>query len=492
MAVLQDLRSRAPLYFSEWRAGAHPRVAAATAFLFFACLAPAVAFGGLMAVMTDGSIGAIEMMIATAACGVVYAVVAGQPLIILGGTGPLLVFTGVLYEACKTWGVPFLPTYAWVGLWAGAFVVLLAVTGASRFVSYFTRFTDEIFAALISLIFVFEALRDIVRSFPDRKIPDDAALLGLVLSIATYTVATTLSRLRRGRYLRRWLREGLADFGPALAVIVMVAARYLLPSVELKHLAVPQTFAPTAERPWLIDIMNVPGWVPWAAAVPALLAAVLVFVDQNVTVRVVQAQGKGAAGPAAYSLDLLVVGILLAVCSVFGMPWLVAATVRSLTHTRALAGSPSEGEGIDLRVNRISPLLVHALIGVSLLFTGMLRSIPMAVLFGLFLYMGIASMSGNHFFERLRLWLTDPKLYPDSHYVRHVRPWVIHAFTAVQLAALALLWVVKSSRVAFLFPLFILLLVPLRLVLARFFDKKDLARLDGEEHVEDLNESLGP
>ena len=41
--------------------------------MVFGCLAPAVAFGGLMAVMTDGAIGIVEMLVATAACGVVYA-----------------------------------------------------------------------------------------------------------------------------------------------------------------------------------------------------------------------------------------------------------------------------------------------------------------------------------------------------------------------------------------------------------------------------------
>lgn len=491
MSIREDVRARWPLYLSEWRAGVHPRVAAATAFLFFACLAPAVAFGGLMAVMTEGSIGALEMIVATAACGVIYAIFSGQPLTILGGTGPLLVFTGVLYSTCKSWNLPFLATYAWVGLWTGAFVVILAVTGASRLVRYFTRFTDEIFAALISLIFVAEALHDIVRSFPDRAIPDDAALLGLILSLGTYSVATSLARLRRGPYLRAWLREVLADFGPAIAVVAVVAARYLVPSVELKHLDIPATFAPTANRPWLVDLGSVPGWVPFAAAVPALLASVLVFVDQNVTVRIVQAQAKGKAGPATYHLDLLLVGLLLAACSALGLPWLVAATVRSMTHERALSAVGADGTP-DIRVNRLSPLLVHALIGASLAGAALLRLVPMSVLFGLFLYMGIASMSGNDFFERLRLWLTDPKLYPETHYVRHVPAKKIHLYTAVQLAGLVVLWIVKSSRVAVLFPLFILLLVPLRFLLSRVFDGKDLELLDGEERPEEMDERVGP
>lgn len=40
------------------------------------------------------------------------------------------------------------------------------------------------------------------------------------------------------------------------------------------------------------------------------------------------------------------------------------------------------------------------MIGLSVLMSPLLRLIPMAVLFGVFLYMGVASMSGVQLFER--------------------------------------------------------------------------------------------
>ena len=64
-------------------------------------MAPAVTFGGFVEIATDGKIGAVEMIVATAICGTLYAIFSGQSLIILGGTGPLLVFTGVLYSLCR-------------------------------------------------------------------------------------------------------------------------------------------------------------------------------------------------------------------------------------------------------------------------------------------------------------------------------------------------------------------------------------------------------
>jgi hypothetical protein len=107
-----DIARRRPHYLGDFRDGLHVKCIASVLFLYFACLAPAVTFGGVMAVQTDGHIGAVEMIAASAVCGIVFALVSGQPLIILGGTGPLLVFTAILYRLCVDLAQPFLPVYA--------------------------------------------------------------------------------------------------------------------------------------------------------------------------------------------------------------------------------------------------------------------------------------------------------------------------------------------------------------------------------------------
>ena len=109
----------------------------------------------------------------------------------------------------------------------------------------------------------------------------------------------------------------------------------------------------------------------------------------------------------------------------------------------------------------------------------------MAVLYGLFLYMGVISMKGNQLFERLSLWAMDSQLYPAAHYVRRVPNKVIHKYTALQLGALAVLWIVKVSVIGLLFPLFIALLVPGRLIAGRWFEPAHLAALDADEIPEE-------
>jgi hypothetical protein len=494
--VRGDLARRLPTYGGDWTDGLHPKAAGAIGFLFFACLAPAIAFGGLMSVMTGGEIGVVEMIVSTAACGVAYAVVAGQPLTILGGTGPLLVFTAILYDACRRFGVAFLPTYAWIGLWSGLFTVVLGATGMSRLVARLTRFTDETFAALISVIFVYQAIANVLGAFPGTRVADDSALFGLVLAAGTYMLARSLAQLRHRPYLRRALRELIADFGPATAVLAMVFARRLLPAVRVEPLAVPAAFGTSTGRAWLVPLGGVPPWVPVVAIVPALLVALLVFMDQNVTVRIIQSPSNALKKGSAYHWDLVVVGALLAACSMLGLPWLVAATVRSVNHVRALSSTEGAAERARItgvRENRVSPLLVHAGIGASLLATKYLVQIPMPVLYGLFFYMGLASTSGNQFFDRLRLWLTDPALYPPHHYVRRVPPRVIHAYTALQAVCLGVLWAVKSSAVGILFPLVIALLVPVRSLMGRWISAEHLGALDADESPDDVEDHVaGP
>jgi hypothetical protein len=238
----------------------------------------------------------------------------------------------------------------------------------------------------------------------------------------------------------------------------------------------------------MIAVFELPGWVIAGAALPGLLVALLVYLDQNITVRIIQSPQNHLEKGTSYHWDLTLVGVLMGACSVFGLPWLVAATVRSVNHVKALARTEGTGESakvVGTVENRLSPFLIHGLIGASLLVTGLLRQIPMAVLFGLFLYMGVASTRGNQFFERLRLWLTDPSLFPPHHYVRRVPARVIHLFTLFQAACLALLWVVKSSPLGIAFPVLIALLVPVRRLLGRWMKPEHLAALDAEETPDD-------
>lgn len=486
--ILADVRRKLPYYATDFTDGFNLKGLATILFLFFACLAPSIAFGGLLAFLTDGEIGVVEAILATAIGGVTYALFSGQPLTLLGSTGPVTIFIALLYVLSKEFGVPFLPGLFWIGIWTAIMMLILALTNASRYIRHFTRFTDEIFAALIALIFISEAVRDIFGGVLGEEVPTRGELLALVLALGTYVISQQLSRMRQKPLLTKTAREFLADFGPTIAISLMTAAAWSMRPIELEHLLVPDAFATTSGRVWLVDPMEAPVWF-WAASIPiAALATVLLFLDQNITVRIVNSPRHRLTKGAGYNLDMAVIAVLVAVCSAFGLPWLVAATVRSLNHVRSLATVRHHARGehiISVEENRLTPLVVHLMIGSSLLFLGLLREIPMSVVFGLFLYMGIASLRGNQFVDRLKLWVTDPSLYPPTHYVRRVSRTMLHTFTLIQVICLIVLWTVKSSSLGVLFPLCIALLVPIRGSLNRIFSQKDLAFLDADEEPEE-------
>ena len=77
----------------------------------------------------------------------------------------------------------------------------------------------------------------------------------------------------------------------------------------------------------------------------------------------------------------------------------------------------------------------------------------MPVLYGVFLYMGVASLNGIQFFDRILLFFMPKKYQPDVPYLRKVELWRVHMFTGVQMASLVGLWIIKDVKAtSILFP----------------------------------------
>jgi hypothetical protein len=74
----------------------------------------------------------------------VYALFSGQPLTIIGSTGPILAFIAALFSMSTYASLPFLPLYAWTGIWTSGFLVLCSLRSVSNLVKYLSRFTDEV------------------------------------------------------------------------------------------------------------------------------------------------------------------------------------------------------------------------------------------------------------------------------------------------------------------------------------------------------------
>lgn len=122
----------------------------------------------------------------------------------------------------------------------------------------------------------------------------------------------------------------------------------------------------------------------------------------------------------------------------------------------------------------------------------LLKMIPTSVLWGYFAFMAIESLPGNQFWERILLLFTAPskryKVLEDYHatFVETVPFKTIVAFTLFQTVYLLLCFgITWIPLVGVLFPLLIMLLVPVRqYMLPKFFKGAHLQDLDAAEYEE--------
>ncbi|XP_063778341.1 sodium bicarbonate cotransporter 3 isoform X7 [Pseudophryne corroboree] len=551
--LMHDIKRKAPFFLSDFKDALSLQCLASVLFLYCACMSPVITFGGLLGEATQNRISAIESLFGASLTGIAYSLFAGQPLTILGSTGPVLVFEKILFKFCKDYKLSYLSLRTSIGLWTAFFCLLLVATDASSLVCYITRFTEEAFAALICIIFIYESLEklyhlgdkyafnmhndvDLLTKYTcvcvEPIIPSndtlsmwketnitasevpwsnltvseciahhgsfegqacgyhgpyipDVFFWSVILFFTTFFLSAFLKQFKTKNYFPTKVRSTISDFAIFLTIVTMVVIDYLV-GVPSPKLHVPEKFEPTLkDRGWLMDPLGPnPWWTLLAAAMPALLCTILIFMDQQITAVIINRKEHKLKKGCGYHLDLFMVAIMLGICSIMGLPWFVAATVLSISHVNSLkleseCSAPGEQpKFLGIREQRVTGLLIFVLMGLSVFMTSVLKFIPMPVLYGVFLYMGASSLKGIQFFDRIKLFGMPAKHQPDLIYLRYVPLWKVHVFTVIQLTCLVLLWVIKASSAAVVFPMMVLALVFIRKLLDFCFTKRELSWLD--------------
>uniref|UniRef100_A0A3B4FHF7 Anion exchange protein n=1 Tax=Pundamilia nyererei TaxID=303518 RepID=A0A3B4FHF7_9CICH len=318
------------------------------------------------------------------------------------------------------------------------------------------------------------------------KYVPDLALMSFILFFGTYSMTVSLKKFKFSRYFPTKVGKlSVSDFSIFMSIMTFVGLDMLM-GLKTPKLIVPTEFKPTRPgRGWLVmPFGKNPWWVYLASFVPALLVTILIFMDQQISAVIVNRKENKLKKGCGYHLDLFWVGVLMATCSFLGLPWYVAATVISIAHIDSLkmeSESSAPGEQpqfLGVREQRVTGILVFVLTGVSIFLAPVLKFIPMPVLYGVFLYMGVASLSGIQFWDRIKLYMMPSKHQPDFTYLRHVPLRRVHLFTLIQITCLAVLWVLKSTFLAIIFPVMILGLMVIRKMLDMVFSQHDLAWLD--------------
>uniref|UniRef100_A0A8C5IB24 Anion exchange protein n=1 Tax=Junco hyemalis TaxID=40217 RepID=A0A8C5IB24_JUNHY len=532
-----DIKRKLPWFPSDFYEGFHIQSISAILFIYLGCITNAITFGGLLGDATDNYQGVMESFLGTAMAGSMFCLFAGQPLIILSSTGPILIFEKLLFDFSKGNGIDYMEFRLWIGLHSALQCLILVATDASFIIKYITRFTEEGFSTLISFIFIYDAIKKMIGAFkyypinsdfkpdyvtmykcecvaPDPanatlfdapapvapnstnvslsnalnltaldwtqlskkeclkyggslvgkscKFVPDLALMSFILFFGTYSMTLTLKKFKFSRYFPTKVRAFIADFSNVFSILLFCGVDACF-GLDTPKLHIPSIIKPTrVDRGWFVfPFGKNPWWVYLASALPALLVTILIFMDQQITAVIVNRKEHKLRKAAGYHLDLFWVGILMAVCSFMGLPWYVAATVISIAHIDSLkmeteTSAPGEQpQFLGVREQRVTGIIVFVLTGISVFLAPILKYIPMPVLYGVFLYMGVASLNGIQFWDRCKLFLMPAKHQPDYVFLRHVPLRRIHLFTLVQIVCLAVLWILKSTVAAIIFPVMV-------------------------------------
>nr|XP_023027525.1 sodium-driven chloride bicarbonate exchanger-like [Leptinotarsa decemlineata] len=241
-------------------------------------------------------------------------------------------------------------------------------------------------------------------------------------------ISIKLKGFKNAPFFTTKIRLFISDFAVLIAILIMTILDFNI-SIPTPKLEVPHEFKPTLpNRGWIVPpFKNNPYWCIPLAIVPALLGTIVIFMDQQISIVIVNRKEFKLRKGCGYHLDLFVLSILIEICSILGLPWYVAATVESITHVNSLkqesecTAPGDKPKFLGVREQRVTHIMIFLTIGLSVFLTPILGHIPLPVLFGVFLYMGISSLEGLELFDRILIMFMPNKYQPDYMFLRKVR-----------------------------------------------------------------------
>lgn len=426
--ILNDLRARISVYPSDITDAYNYRVIPSVVYIFFTNLLPAIAFAQDMFDRTNNAYGVNEVLISSAIAGVVFGLFSGQPLCIVGVTGPIAIFSYTVYDIIKDRGTPYFPFMCWIYLWSMVMHFAIAILNWVTYLKIISNFSCEVFGFFICVIYCQKAVAILSNQFTESGPASGfcsvmVALLMVLFGLGSVVFGTNL------HYFKPPFRKLFVDYGVPLAVIFFTGfihfGRYL-DDVELARLPTTRAFQPTSsssalgrEHGWFIHFWpgkNISVGDMFFAIPFAILLTFLFYFDHNVSSLMCQLKDFPLKKPASFHWDFMLLGLTTGLAGILGFPAPNGLIPQAPLHTSSLVvedfktGRPESvveqrftntAQGAATFVMMSGPLLV------------VLGLIPQAILAGLFFIMGISGLHGNIITNRIRF------IFIDEDYIRH-------------------------------------------------------------------------
>lgn len=493
--IWRDITGRLPYYHSDFKDAFNYRVVASTTFLLFANILPELAFSLDQFVGTNNLYGLNEVLMSSAIGGVAFGLLSGQPLNVVGVTGPISVVSTTIYELITPRGTPFLQFMCWVYLWLMVFHWIIAVFNWVLWLGIVTSYSCNSFGFFINFVYLTKAVQIMLDQFSEVLLALGFALVMVALAMVFFGVGSHLFG-RHTHFLKPWVRKVFLDYGQPATVVFFTGFIHFggyLNNVEFAKLPTTKLFQPTdtTNRPhgWFIHFWEGVSVGDVFLAIPfALLITFLFYFDHNVLAIMTQPLKYPFKKPASFHWDFALLGITTGVCGLIGIPACNALVPQLPLHTDSLVVYSDEGEVIEVVEQRVSNTTQGALTFVLMLgpLLVVLGLVPRAVLAGQFLVMGIIGLHESIVTDKLRYLFTQtkfrardyPLIYEKVTQLLDYKWFVIYVILEALMGLAEYAITVTPGAIGFPVVLLVLLILA-RWVWPKVFLRQDLELLDG-------------
>ncbi|ODV82122.1 uncharacterized protein CANTADRAFT_43734 [Suhomyces tanzawaensis NRRL Y-17324] len=509
--IYHDIKSRLPYYVSDFTDAWNYRVIPSTTFIFFTNLLPAIAFAQDMFDKTQRLYGLNEVLLSSAIGGVVFGLLAGQPLCIVGVTGPISIFSYTVYELIQPRGTPYFPFMCWIYLWSMVFHLVIAVANLVSLLKIISTFSCDVFGFFICIVYIQKGIQILLKQFDQVDLASGYCSVMIAVLMVVFGVGSGVfgSQLH---YFRPWVRKVFVDYGVCMAVIFFTGFIHFggkLDDTQLARLPITKSFVPThqgldRQHGWFIHFW--PGEHIATAdvflAIPfAILLTFLFYFDHNVSSLMCQLKEYPLKKPSSFHWDFALLGITTGLAGILGIPAPNGLIPQAPLHSDSLVVHSRDGKAILVVEQRVTNTL-QGLITIVMMtrpFLVVLGLIPQAVLAGLFFVMGISGLNGNIITNRIRYVFMDrdyiehdpscPAVFTDIHALNPNR-WY-YLYLVLEIVAAMAEFAITCTKGAVGFPgVLLFFAVCAKWVWPLFIPQEELKQLDGEVADEFIIKSL--
>lgn len=502
--IYNDIKVRLiPYYFSDLKDGIDYRVIPATIYVFFTNLLPAIAFAQDMFDHTNNSYGLNEILMSSSMGGIVFGLFAGQPLCIVGVTGPVSIFNYTVYELIVPRGIPYFPFMCWICLWSCLLHIVIAFGNLVNFMRIITKYSCDVFGLFINVVYIQKGIQILSNQFAKDGVTSGFASVTVALSMGLFGCACSFFGTKTF-YIKPVVRKFFADYGTPLCVVFFTGFIHFggyLDDVNFARLPTTKSFHPTSlDRPddWFIRFWEGVSVGDVFLALPfGILLTALFYFDHNIASLICQGSEFPLTKPASFHYDFLLLGITTGVSGLLGIPAPNGLIPQAPLHTESLCvyehdyktGKDKIVRVVEQRItNTVQGLMTLGLMSGPLLVV--LGQIPQAVLSGLFWIMAITALNENEIVNRLRYLITDKDSinngilkYPE-YYNKLNKKWFI-LFVIFELIAFGFEFGITLTKGAVGFPGVLLFFMIFATFFPSIFPKDQLDLLDSPA-VEEL------